>query len=108
MATEMIGLRTAIGLSVAACVLAGCMGSQKGNGFNSFDYKYKDSIWNSDYSAPYKSHSFWYSGYSDDDIENAGSSGGAWGGGVGPSDGATSHGDSGSSSGSGSDSGGSQ
>lgn len=67
-------MRGYLALAFCAIGLAACQGSQTGKALNAYDFKYKDSIWNSDHSGAYNSHSFWYSGYSDEDIEKAGAS----------------------------------
>lgn len=59
---------TTAALAAVALSLTGCMGSQTGKALNAFDSK---THWDSDYSESYKSHSFWYSGYSDEQIEKA-------------------------------------
>ena len=49
-------------------LLAACTGSQTGKALNAFDSK---SFWETDYSEPLHSNSFWYSGYSDEQIDKA-------------------------------------
>ena len=52
-------------LTTAALSLSACTGSQTGKALNAFDSK---SHWTTDYSEPLHSNSFWYSGYSEEEL----------------------------------------
>ncbi len=65
-----------MGLLGAAVMLGACSGSQTGKGLNAFDSK---SFWNSDYSDYYTNDSFYYSGYSEEQVHKASLSNGWYG-----------------------------